>query len=421
MTRYALYFAPADDSPWWSAGCRWLGRDASSGAEYPQRAIAGVSVPMLAKLTTDARRYGLHATLKPPFRLAEGFSEAHLVAMAHAFAAVQTPIVMQDVQVRPMGEFLALRPALPLEAVNALAMRCVAFFDLLRATPTAAELAKRRNAPLSPRQDALLRRWGYPYTEEEFRFHMTLTDSLAGLDGAIRQAVHKAAQDCFSDAQAAPLTIDALTIFQEESPGAPFKLWRRFGFQAVIADRAMPAPGRLFYFVGASGVGKDSLLEWVHDRMPASADLVFARRVITRAAHPSERHEPVTQEIFWQQAEAGQFSMMWQAHGLCYGVRRGIEADLLAGRDVVINGSREYVPQLMERFPDAQVVWVEADAALLAERIAGRARESGPALLRRIDRALQFMPPIEPTVLRIDNSGSIEQAGVRLMQILTRG
>jgi ribose 1,5-bisphosphokinase len=110
--------------------------------------------------------------------------------------------------------------------------------------------------------------------------------------------------------------------------------------------------------------------------------------------------------------------MQWQVDGISYGVRRSIEADLRAGLDVVINGSREYVPQLQQLYPQAQVVWIEAEAALLEERLTARGRESGAALLRRISRASQFPPLESRQVIRIDNSGEIAAAGQRVLDIL---
>ena len=54
-----------------------------------------------------------------------------------------------DVQVRPISDFLALRPAGPVAGIDALATRCVQYFDMLRAPPSAAESKKRRNAALT--------------------------------------------------------------------------------------------------------------------------------------------------------------------------------------------------------------------------------------------------------------------------------
>ncbi len=421
MTRYALYFAPLPGSAWSDAGAAWLGREATQVGESTQDKIPGIPPLLLAKLTSDARRYGFHATLKAPFHLAEGFSEQHLEAMAEAFCKVQTCILLDKPQVRPIVDFLALRPEQSSDGPAALAMRCVSYFDLLRATPNEAELAKRRTRGLSSRQETLLQRWGYPYTEEEFQFHLTLTDDLAEVDAEVAYAIRKAAEHHFADpiAQSA-LTLDALTIFREHQPGAPFIAWRRFPFGDHLPHAMLPASGRLFFFVGPSGAGKDTLLQWVQARIPEHAELVFAQRVITRPQQPGDTHEAVDHSTFWRLAAAGQFAMIWEVNGLCYGVRRSIEADLKAGRDVVINGSREYVPQLQQLFPQAQVIWLEADEALLRERLMARGRETGPALLRRISRATQFAAPDSHQVIRIDNSGQLELAGQRILQILKK-
>jgi ribose 1,5-bisphosphokinase len=419
MTRYALYFSPAVDTLWWQAGCRWLGRDPANGVSFPLPSVRGVPSVLIEQLTSDARRYGFHATLKAPFRLADGFSEAHLLAMAEAFAAAQHPIPLDAMRVGLLGNFLALRPAGPIDDIAALAMRCVEYFDNLRASPTSSDLAKRRDAGLTERQESLLRRWGYPYTQGEFRFHMTLTDSLAGIDKDSAYALRKAAEECFAEvADAEPMMIDALTIFREEAPGAPFTIWKRLPFSGQEEASSLPAPGRLFFFVGPSGAGKDTLLQWVQQRLPSHAGTVFARRTITRPAHASEAHEPADVGTFWERAAAGHFSMVWQANGLFYGIPCGIEADLKAGRDVVVNGSREYVPQLLAFFPQARVIWVEADAAQIRKRIEGRQRETGSALLKRLDRAKQFAP--DEKAIRLDNSGPVEVAGQKLLEILAK-
>ena len=428
MTRYALYFAPPVNSNWWQAGCNWLGRDAETGATVDQPRVAGIPSLLMTTLTASARRYGFHATLKAPFALGEGFNEAHLLAMAAAFCRVQQPVTLPALQVRRLDTFLALVPAAPAPEVNALAMRCVAYFDLLRAPPDADELARRRRARLNVRQEALLLRWGYPHTEEAFRFHMTLTDSLAALDDDTAYALRTAAEANFRTLLAADnqamAAIDGLTVFREDAAGAPLTVLARFPFGAIASAGAtaagLPTPGRLFYVVGPSGVGKDSLLQWLQDRVDTPTQVVFARRVITRAAHPSEAHEPITPEAFWQEACDGNFSMLWQANGACYGIRRGIEADLLAGRDVVVNGSREYAPRIRQTFPEAHVVWISADTDTIERRLVSRQRESGAALLQRVKRATEFVMPQADEATHIDNSGPLAVAGARLLALLQR-
>ena len=417
--RYALYFAPEPGSPWAEAGNCWLGRDAERGVDLGQDQVPGMPRVLLSQLTSGARRYGFHATLKAPFHLAPGFFEANLEAMAAAFCQAQRRITVPALKVKPLDHFLALRPEGAEDEIGALAMRCVSYFDLLRAAPADNELATRRRRSLSQRQEALLQRWGYPYTEEEYRFHLTVSDDLREVGEDAGYTLRRAAEEHFAPVAAqAPFVIDRLCIFRETGPGAPFAVWRSFPFGDRLPLANLPEPGRLFFFVGPSGAGKDSLLRWVQQRLPQS-NTVFARRTVTKPA-AADTHEAVDTASFWNLAAAGQFAMQWQVDGISYGVRRSIEADLQAGSDVVINGSREYVPQLQQLYPQAQVVWIEAEAALLEERLTARGRESGAALLRRISRASQFPPLESRQVIRINNSGEIESAGQQLLDLLRR-
>ena len=425
--RYGIYFAPAPTSMWSAAGNRWLGRDAETGMRYPQSGVAGISPLVLQQLTENARRYGFHATLKAPFRLAEGFSEGHLLAMAQAFSSAQQALEIKDVGIHAPGNFLAVQTTdrNSKEQLNGLAMRCVRYFDLLRAAPSAEELSRRRSADLSQRQEALLARWGYPYTEDEYRFHLTLTDALHTVHDDAVAAIRAAAEACFVDALATPLTIDSLTIFKESAPGAAMAVWKRFPFRKPVSSDVehgsnLPPTGRLFFVVGPSGVGKDTLLQWVATRLPDNAGLVFARRSITRPAHASEAHEALAQHEFRRRAESGQFCMMWQANNTCYGIGRGIEADLKAGRDVVVNGSREYIPQLRRLFPEAQILWIAADPELIRQRIEDRQRETGAALEIRLQRIAQFSAEETDGITRINNSGPIDVAGNQLLEIFQR-
>jgi putative phosphonate metabolism protein len=217
--RHAVYFAPRDTALIARLGARWLGRDAATGRALKQPELAGISGPEFEAATASARRYGFHATLKPPFRLAEGRTAGDLDAAVERLAASLPAVTIPGLEIARLGGFIALVPAGPVPALDALAGRVVAELDGFRAPPDAAEIARRRPASLSPRERAMLERWGYPHVFEEFRFHMTLTDALPPERG---DALAAAAARHFAPVLGRPVLVDALTVFVEPRPAAPF-------------------------------------------------------------------------------------------------------------------------------------------------------------------------------------------------------
>jgi len=173
--RYAVFALP--EGAWADWATAWLGWDAVAGRAVPHPALDGLPME-ISDLTATPRRYGLHATLKPPFRLADGRSAQALTTAFKAFCAARGAPRLSGLDLRQMGGFLALMPTGDAAALDLLAADIVARFDRFRAPPTQAELARRRARRLSPTQEAMLTQWGYPFVMDEFRFHITLTGKL---------------------------------------------------------------------------------------------------------------------------------------------------------------------------------------------------------------------------------------------------
>ena len=106
MMRAAIYWAPEVNDPLHALGSRWLGRDAETAASLTQP-----DVPGIAEITSDARGYGLHATLKPPFRLARPY--AALRDAVAALAGATRPFALPPLSVQDLKGFLALRETAP--------------------------------------------------------------------------------------------------------------------------------------------------------------------------------------------------------------------------------------------------------------------------------------------------------------------
>ena len=217
--RIALYYAPGTDDPLHQRASAWLGRDAVSGAEISQPAIAGVDI---AEVTADARGYGFHATLKPPFRV-QGDIQA-VLQTTRDFAARTAAFTLRPLQITDLDGFLALREAAPCPPLQALADGAVAALDPHRAPATEAEITRRKPEKLSPRQREYLEAWGYPYVFAEWRFHMTLTRRLTPAEKAI---ILPAVTDALGDAPVIARTVTDICIFAQAAPGAPFTILER--------------------------------------------------------------------------------------------------------------------------------------------------------------------------------------------------
>ncbi|APO70291.1 ribose 1,5-bisphosphate phosphokinase PhnN 2 (plasmid) [Rhizobium gallicum] len=172
--------------------------------------------------------------------------------------------------------------------------------------------------------------------------------------------------------------------------------------------------GRLVLVVGPSGAGKDTLIDYARDRLRADPRVHFVRRIISRPAGPGEDHEPVDTTEFDRRDREGGFSLQWHAHGLSYGIPSEIDDWLERGDVVVANGSRATLPTARRKYPQLLVVNVTAPMDVLAKRLIERGRENLESVSRRLTRGDQHLVD-GADVVHIDNSGSVEVAGERLL------
>ncbi|MDF2811099.1 MAG: phosphonate metabolism protein [Microvirga sp.] len=224
-TRYALYFTPAQGSALERFGAAVLGYDCYTSEAVSHPELPGISPAEVSGMTAEPRRYGFHATLKPPFALKVGQSVEALREAAAVFAASRTEVTVGRLKVSALGPFIALVPTAPPVELGLLAAECVATLDGFRAPLSEVDRRKRPGDGLSPRQQALQARWGYPYVLDEFRFHMTLT---GGLPHDRRPVWLEA---LVTHADEFLLTLDAITLLIQPRPDSPFAVLERFSFQ----------------------------------------------------------------------------------------------------------------------------------------------------------------------------------------------
>ena len=180
-------------------------------------------------------------------------------------------------------------------------------------------------------------------------------------------------------------------------------------------------PSRLFYVMGPSGAGKDSLIEYVRHKLDG-LPVRFARRYITRGADAGgESHQTVSVEAFKILRDRGDFAMHWMGNGLQYGVGVEIDEWLDAGISVVVNGSRDYLPTAAQRYPSLCPVLIAVSDAVLSERLKGRARESLVEIQNRMARSQMIARPDHKAMVVINNDGDLAVAGQALLSLITQG
>ena len=166
---------------------------------------------------------------------------------------------------------------------------------------------------------------------------------------------------------------------------------------------------------GPSGAGKDSVLSWAQAALEHHSRVRFARRLVTRAAHPGSDHDEIGRAAFQALRQGGGLAWHWEAHGFDYGVRSSYAADVADGRVVVVNGSRAHLLGLAQR-EDVRRVLVTAPAALLQARLNARGREEAQAVALRLARNAALAPPAAEIEIR--NDAGVEVAGAALRDYL---
>jgi hypothetical protein len=116
-----------------------------------------------------------------------------------------------------LAGFLALRPASASGRIDALATTCLHALQPLCA-PLDEVQRRQRAHGLDPVERDLLRRYGYPYVLDRYRFHMTLAAPASPSEERALLSALRA-----RGLETATARIDALTICRESYPGGDFE------------------------------------------------------------------------------------------------------------------------------------------------------------------------------------------------------
>lgn len=176
--------------------------------------------------------------------------------------------------------------------------------------------------------------------------------------------------------------------------------------------------GIMVAVVGPSGAGKDSLINAARAHFRGDPRIGFVRRVITRPADgATEDHIPATSEAFEARKRDGGFALSWEAHGLQYGIPVETLDEIARGRILIANGSRAALGAFSKTYPTLAVLEITARADVIAQRLAGRGRETAREIEQRLARDTGAWRPDCPH-LRIDNSGTLSDASLQVCEAI---
>ncbi len=186
-----------------------------------------------------------------------------------------------------------------------------------------------------------------------------------------------------------------------------------------MPDNPVSGTGRLLYIIGPSGAGKDSVLAACHQALTAEDRCLVAHRYITRPPHAgAEQHVPLSDAEFAQRSAQNLFCLQWDSNGHRYGIGIEVQAWLERGLHVLVNGSREYLPEAQLRFPQLLPVLVWADPAVLRERLLQRGRETPAQVEARLTRATRLNACLPAACQRIDNSAELASTSAALLRLI---
>ena len=221
--RFAIYYIPTPGSDLAEFGRVWFGQNDNEADENTR--LFGLETERVQQITKTPARYGMHATLKAPFYLAEGYQLNNLLKTAESFAQNRKSFSIGKLKPTWFSNILVLTPETESRNINQFASQCVLGFEDFRAPLTMKERTRRLEQNLNLHQRVMLEEWGYPYVLSEFKFHITITGKLSREQ---KEQVLPKLIPALDHICKTPCTIDAIAVAGDPGQGKPFEIIERF-------------------------------------------------------------------------------------------------------------------------------------------------------------------------------------------------
>lgn len=168
--------------------------------------------------------------------------------------------------------------------------------------------------------------------------------------------------------------------------------------------------------VGASGVGKDSLIIEAQKMLENDKRFLFIKRYITREAIEEENHFFVDNEAFETLEKNNHFVATWSSYTSKYGVPYS-EFKVLANDSVfIVNVSREIIGKFEKKFKNVITLNIKTNKKNITKRLLSRGREDAVEIERRVERVdMQFTAK---NIIHFDNTLPLEESSKEFIHLL---
>lgn len=165
----------------------------------------------------------------------------------------------------------------------------------------------------------------------------------------------------------------------------------------------------IILIVGASGVGKDSLIKKAKEGF---VGFNFIRRYITRVPDENEDNFFVDWERFEFLKKSGFFASSWVAHGNYYGIAK---EDIEDGVNF-ISVSRSAIGDFESLYSNVYTIHVRVSRLELEKRLEKRGRENASEIQKRLARSYKNIDA--KNLIEFDNSAALKESLDRFIKLI---
>lgn len=166
----------------------------------------------------------------------------------------------------------------------------------------------------------------------------------------------------------------------------------------------------IILIVGASGVGKDTLLKSIKNKIDAN----FTERYITREPDNNESNYYLDKDAFKILIKENFFVSTWKAHDNKYGIAH---SHIKKGLNI-ISISRGAIKDFEDCFKNVVTINITIPKKQLLKRLKQRGRESDEQIQKRINRSYSEIQA--KNLINFDNSKSIKESSSDFLELIQK-